>query len=97
MGILPSLPHRLVVLALTVSATAGFFPATVDLVHRGPGAPLSFILRHASRLVTFLYVLGLPFLFVGVFALVSAWHFFLLSDCIRVVQMLYRRLTVVAG
>lgn len=96
MGVSPAFPHRLVILVLAVAAAAGFLPATMHLVHCGPGAPLSFLLRHAVRLVTFLYVLGLSFFLVGVFRFVTAWHLYLLLDIGRMVQMLYRRSTLVA-
>jgi len=54
-----------VVLGLSVSTAAGFFPTAMNLVDRRPRPALGFVLRHASLLVTFLYVLGLSFFLVG--------------------------------
>lgn len=92
MGISAALPHGLVILGLAVTATAGFFAATMHGVHGGPGAAFGFIFGNAPFLVALFYVLGLPLLLVGVFRFVSARHLLLLiGDQNRMVQMVYRR------
>jgi hypothetical protein len=63
---------------MPVAAASGFFPATMNLVDRGPGAPLGFLVGNSAVLVAFLYVLSLSLLFVCVFGFVTAWHRFLL-------------------
>ena len=68
-----ALMARFVRLGMTTTAPR-LLPAARFLVHRGPGSPLRLALRHSAFLVPFLDVLGLPFLFVAVLALVAAWH-----------------------
>jgi hypothetical protein len=63
-----------VILGLAVTATSGFFAATMHGVHGGPSPAFGFIFGNAPFLVTLLYVLGLPLLLVGVFRFVSARH-----------------------
>jgi len=89
-GLLTAFPHRLVVLRLSVTTAARFFPTAVNLVDCRPGSALGFLVRHASLFVTLLYVLGLSFLFVGVLRFVSAWHLFLPIVQQLAVQMPYR-------
>src|SRR4051812_35767784 len=43
-------------------------------VHRSPGAPFGFLVGNTAALVTFLDVLGLTLLLVGVSAFVASWH-----------------------
>jgi hypothetical protein len=54
--------------AARLLAAAGF------LIDGGPSAPLGLVLRDASVLVAFLYVLRLPFLLIRVCRFVAAWH-----------------------
>ncbi len=89
-----ALTHRLVILGLAVTAPAGLFPATVNLVHCRPGATLCFFVGYAALLVALLYVLGLSLLFFSVFGFVAAWHVFLLMDPHQVVQIVYRRVPI---
>jgi len=79
-----------VVLGLSVTTAARFFPTAMNLVDSRPGSTLGLVLRHASLLVTFFYVLGLSLFLVGVFRFVSAWHRFLLVVQQLAVQMPYR-------
>src|ERR1700733_12545958 len=58
-------------LATTASA---LLAAASFLVHGGPGTPLSFVLRNAATLVTFLDVLGLSFLLLDVSRFVATGH-----------------------
>jgi hypothetical protein len=83
-----------VILGLAVTTAAGFFPATMNLVHRRPGATLCFFVAYAAFLVALLYVLGLSLLFFSVFGFVTAWHLFLLMDSHQVVQIAYRRVPI---
>src|SRR3954447_16737263 len=68
-----ALSHRLMIF-ITTSA-ARLLTAMMDRVNGRPGATFSFIFRHATLLVSFFDVACLPLLFVGVFVLVTSWHF----------------------
>src|SRR5262249_22585960 len=60
--------------ALAAAGAARLLAAGIVLVDRGPGAPLGFLLADALLLVTFLDVLGLALLLVGVFRLAALGH-----------------------
>jgi hypothetical protein len=64
-----------VIFGLAIAPATGLFPAFMNGVYSRPGASLGLVLGSSAFLVAFLYVLGLPFLFVCVFRFVTAWHF----------------------
>ena len=59
---------------MVFAGPTAFFAAPGRLVHRGPGPSGRFVFRKAAMLITFLDVLGLAFLFFGIFRFISAWH-----------------------
>src|SRR5438105_10836076 len=68
-----ALTRRLVILC-TAAPGPGLFSAVRLGVDRRPRATLGFIRPNAPTLVAFFDVLGLPFLFVGVCALIASRH-----------------------
>jgi hypothetical protein len=69
----PAFLRRSLISALSPSR-AVFFAAAGHGVHRCPGTTTGFLFGHAAILVTFLNVLSLTFLLVGILAFVSPWH-----------------------
>src|ERR1041385_8229672 len=69
-----ALSHWFVILGPAVAATARLLAAAVHLVDRGPGAPFGFVFGHAVLEIPFLDVLGLPLLFIRVFAFIPSRH-----------------------
>src|SRR5262245_700008 len=70
-----ALSHWFVVFAFAVAAASGFFPTMMNGIHCGPGTALSFFFGDAAFLVSLFDVSSLTFLFVGIFVLVTSWHF----------------------
>src|SRR5678816_265059 len=87
---------------LAAAGAAGLLAAAVVLVDGGPGPGLGLLVRNAFLFVAFRDVVGLAFLFVGVFGLVSARHGDSpgwdappkrrLANGVPVTQLLFRRL-----
>jgi len=66
--------HRLAIFRLSIAAATGFFSAAMHGIDGGPGATFGFILRNASLLVTFFYVLCLTLFFVRIFIFITSGH-----------------------
>src|SRR6185369_12581364 len=70
----------LVVHRLTSPRTTGLLGAARHFIHRGPCAAFGFTVRNPAPFVAFFDVLCLPFLLVGIFRFIAAWHdYFLLT------------------
>ena len=59
---------------LAAARSAGALSAAIVFVDGRPGATFGLLLRNAAAFVALLDMLRLPFLLVGVFRLVAAWH-----------------------
>jgi len=57
-----------------LAAGTAFLSAAAFLIDCGPGTAFSLVVRDSAFLVTFFNVLGLTFLFVGIFVLIASWH-----------------------
>ena len=78
------------VFRFAVAAATFLLAAFVYLVNGSPGAALGFFLRNSALFVPFFDMLGLPFLFVGVLALVTTRHRCILQ-CSERLQASYQR------
>jgi hypothetical protein len=60
--------------SVRTSSAASFLAAAIILVDGRPRPALRLLIGNTASLVAFRDVIGLSFLFVGIFRFVSAWH-----------------------